>query len=203
MKTKIRILGLLSAAVLLGVCFAFRPLEEKKIIVIDAGHGGKDLGADMYGFQEKLITETIAKKIKALNKDSNLEIVLLRDGDHEMELSERVSIINNLKPDLVVSLHISANMNMSANGAQAFIPSNETFHEKSKESAVIVIDKMTEAGNLKKRRITEAPFYMLKNASCPIMTLMIGFLSNEKDRDYITSEDGQNEIALNILEAVK
>jgi len=203
MKTKIKILGLLSAAVLLVVCFAFKPIEEKKIIVIDAGHGGNDFGAKMYGFQEKLITETIAKKIKALNKDSNLEIVLLRDGDHEMELSERVSIINNLKPDLVVSLHVNSNMNMSANGAEAYVPSNEMFHEKSKESAVIVIDKMTEDGNLNKRKVTEAPFYILKNANCPVMTLLIGFLSNEKDRDYITSEKGQNEIALNILEAVK
>ena len=203
MKTKIRILGLLSAIFLLGVCFAFKPLGVKKTIVIDAGHGGKDLGKEMYGFQEKLITETIAKKIKALNKDSNLEIVLLRDGDHDMELSERVSVINNLKPDLVVSLHVNANMNMSANGAEAYVPSNEMFHEKSKESAVIVIDKMTEDGNLNKRKVTEAPFYILKNANCPVMTLLIGFLSNEKDRDYITSEKGQNEIALNILEAVK
>nr|WP_084607994.1 N-acetylmuramoyl-L-alanine amidase [Flavobacterium hibernum] len=141
--------------------------------------------------------------MKALNKDSNLEIVLLRDGDHEMELSERVSVINNLKPDLVVSLHVNSNMNMSANGAEAYVPSNEMFHEKSKESAVIVIDKMTEDGNLNKRKVTEAPFYILKNANCPVMTLLIGFLSNEKDRDYITSEKGQNEIALNILEAVK
>ncbi|MFH6934051.1 N-acetylmuramoyl-L-alanine amidase [Flavobacterium sp. FlaQc-30] len=202
MKNRIKfsaLLGILGLAVI----FSFKPLEEKKTIVIDAGHGGKDLGADMYGFQEKLITETIAKKIKTLNKDSNLEIVLLRDSDREMELSERVSIINNLKPDLVVSLHVSKSMNMSVNGVDVYVPSNETFHEKSKERAVIVIDKMTEAGNLKKRRVSEAPFYILKNASCPVMTLQIGFLSNEKDRDYITSEKGQTEIALNILEAVK
>jgi N-acetylmuramoyl-L-alanine amidase len=203
MKTKIRILGLLSAAFLLIACFALRPIEEKKIIVIDAGHGGQDLGADLYGFQEKLITETIAKKIKTLNKDSNLEIVLLRDGDHEMELSERVSIINNLKPDLVVSLHVNSNTNMSANGVEAYVPSNEMFHDKSKESAVIVVDKMVTTGNLTKRKVSEAPFYILKNSNCPVMTLLIGFLSNEKDRDYMTSEEGQTEIALNILEAVK
>mgnify|MGYP003600934227 FL=1 len=202
MKNRIKFSALLGILGLV-VIFSFKPLEEKKTIVIDAGHGGKDLGADMYGFQEKLITETIAKKIKALNKDSNLEIILLRDSDREIELSERVSIINNLKPDLVVSLHVNANMNMSANGVEAYVPSNEKFHEKSKESAIIVIDKMSEAGNLKKRRVSEAPFYILKNASCPVMTLQIGFLSNEKDRDYITSEKGQTEIALNILEAVK
>lgn len=120
-----------------------------------------------------------------------------------MELKERVSIINNLKPDLVISLHVNSNSNMQANGVQAFIPSNETFKDKSKEIAEIIIDKLTTTGNLLKRNTTEAPFYILKNANCPIMTLEMGFLSNEKDRNYITSEKGQNEIATKILEAVK
>lgn len=202
MKTKIRILGFLSAAVLLVVCFAFRSLEEKKIIVIDAGHGGYDVGTDLNGFEEKTITETVAKKIKELNKDANIEIVLIRDGDVSMELKERVSIINNLKPDLVISLHVNSNSNMMANGVQAYVPSNETFKDKSKEIAEIIIDKLASTGNLVKRNTTEAPFYLLKNANCPIMTLEMGFLSNEKDRNYITSAKGQNEIAEKILEAL-
>lgn len=203
MKTKIRILGLLSAAVLLLVCFAFRPLEEKKIIVIDAGHGGYDVGKDFYGFEEKQITETVAKQIKELNDDANIEIVLIRDGDISMELKERVSIINNLKPNLVISIHVNSNSNTMANGVQAYVPSNETFKDKSKEMAEIIVDKLAATGNLAKRNTTEAPFYLLKNANCPIMTLEIGFLTNEKDRNYITSAKGQNEIAAKILEAVK
>ncbi|MFH7003353.1 N-acetylmuramoyl-L-alanine amidase family protein [Flavobacterium bizetiae] len=203
MKTKIRILGLLSAAVLLLVCFAFKPLEEKKIIVIDAGHGGYDVGKDIYGFEEKQITETVAKQIKELNDDANIEIVLIRDGDISMELKERVSIINNLKPNLVISIHVNSNSNTMANGVQAYVPSNETFKDKSKEMAEIIVDKLVATGNLAKRNTTEAPFYLLKNANCPIMTLEIGFLTNEKDRNYITSAKGQNEIAAKILEAVK
>lgn len=203
MKTKIRILGLLSAAVLLLVCFAFRPLEEKKIIVIDAGHGGYDVGKDFYGFEEKQITETVAKRIKELNDDANIEIVLIRDGDISMELKERVSIINNLKPNLVISIHVNSNSNTMANGVQAYVPSKETFKDKSKEMAEIIVDKLAATGNLAKRNTTEAPFYLLKNANCPIMTLEIGFLTNEKDRNYITSAKGQNEIAAKILEAVK
>ena len=109
MKTKTRILGILAVVGLFAI-FAFKPLDDKKVIVIDAGHGGHDFGAVKYGIEEKTIVENISKKVKALNKDANVEIVLLRDGDHFMELSERVSIINNLKPNLVVSLHVNANM---------------------------------------------------------------------------------------------
>ncbi|MFG4000755.1 N-acetylmuramoyl-L-alanine amidase family protein [Flavobacterium aquidurense] len=201
MKKEIKILAVLG--VILFSFFAFKPLEIKKTIVIDAGHGGYDVGKDLYGFEEKTITEAVAKKIKELNNDANVEIVLIREGDISMELKERVSIINNLKPDLVISLHVNSNSNMQANGVQAFIPSNETFKDKSKEIAEIIIDKLTATGNLLKRNTTEAPFYILKNANCPVMTLEMGFLSNEKDRNYITSEKGQNEIAAKILEAVK
>lgn len=202
MKTKTKFLGFLTFLALF-VVVAFKPLEDKKTIVIDAGHGGYDVGADLYGFEEKAITETIAKRIKEQNNSADVEIVLIRDGDISMELKERVSIINSLKPDLVISLHVNSNSNMMANGVQAYVPANEIFKDKSKAIAEIIIDKIAATGNLVKRNTTEAPFYLLKNANCPIMTLEIGFLSNEKDRNYITSAKGQNEIASKILESVK
>ena len=200
MKTKIKILVVLSVAVF-GL-FAFKSLETKKIIVIDAGHGGDDSGANIEGLQEKIITETIAKKIKSQNKDGNLEIVLLREGDHFMELSERVSIINNLNPNLVISLHINASKNLSINGTEAYISSNAKFYDQSKQSAENVLEKIG-TDFLAKGKVKEAPFYILKNSNCPAMTLEVGYLSNQNDRNYISSDKGQDEIAAKILEAVK
>ncbi len=201
MKTKIKILVFLSVAVF-GT-FAFKSTDAKKIIVIDAGHGGDDSGASLEGLQEKIIVETIAKKIKDQNKDGNLEIILLREGDKSMDLKERTLIINKLKPALTISLHINSNSNLDANGVGAYIPSDKRFYDQSKEIAEIVIDKLAATGNLKKRKVSEAPFYLLKNAECPIMTLEVGYLSNQKDRNYISSDKGQDEIAAKILEAVK
>ncbi|MEN2398445.1 N-acetylmuramoyl-L-alanine amidase [Flavobacterium sp. MC2016-06] len=200
MKTNIKILGIYGAA-LFGL-LAFRPLEEKKVIVIDPAHGGHDFGATMNGIQEKTLSETIAKKIKALNKDSNIEIVLLRDGDHFMELSERVSIINNLNPDLVISLHVNSSQNADKNGVEAYISSRKDFHEKSKENAEKLVNNIS-GDFLLKGKIEEANFYILKNSNCPAITLEVGFLSNAENRDYLTSESGQNEIAAKILESVK
>lgn len=200
MKTKIKILVILSAVVF-GL-FAFKSLEAKKIIVIDASHGGDDFGATLNGLQEKTIVETIAKKIKAQNKNENLEIVLLREGDHFMELSERVSIINNLNPSLVISLHINTSENFSKNGVHAFVYSKSKFYNESKTNAEILVDKV--AGDyFSKSEVKDASFYILKNSNCPAMTLEVGYLSNVNDRNYITSEKGQNEIAEKILEAVK
>lgn len=200
MKTKIKLATILSA-LLFGI-FAFKSLETKKIIVVDAGHGGDDFGASLNGLQEKTIVETIAKKIKAQNKNENLEIVLLREGDHFMELSERVSIINNLNPNLVISLHINSSPNINKNGVEAYISSNKTFYNQSKINAEVLVDKV--AGNyFSKSEVKEAPFYILKNSNCPALTLEVGYLSNVNDRNYITSEKGQDEIAAKILDAVK
>jgi N-acetylmuramoyl-L-alanine amidase len=201
MKTKIKVLGIISGVFLFGL-FAFKPLAEKKVIVIDAGHGGDDFGATMNGIQEKTISETIAKKIKALNKDNTIEIFLLREGDHFMELSERVSIINNLNPDLVISLHLNSSQNADKNGVEAYISSKKEFYEKSKESAEKIVNNLS-GDFLLKGKIKEAPFYILKNSNCPAITLEVGFLSNAENRDYLTSESGQNEIAAKILESVK
>lgn len=199
MKKKIRI-SLVLITALFGL-FAFKPLD-KKIIVIDAGHGGKDFGATLNGLQEKIIVQTIAEKIKSQIKDENLEIVLLREGDHEMELSERVSKINNLNPSLVISLHINSSENFNKNGIEAYISSNPKFYDQSKANAEIVIEKV--AGNyFSKGQVRKASFYILKNSNCPAMILDIGYLSNINDRNYIATEKGQTEIANKILEAVK
>ncbi|MCI9846161.1 N-acetylmuramoyl-L-alanine amidase [Flavobacterium pectinovorum] len=199
MKTRIKISVVLSI-VLFGL-FAFTSIE-KKIIVIDAAHGGSDFGATLAGSQEKIIVETIAKKIKSQNKNENLEIVLLREGDNFMELDERVSIINKLNPNLVISLHINASKDFSKNGVEAYISSDAKFYNQSKKSAETVLEKIT-AENLSKGKVAEANFFILKKSDCPAMTLELGYLSNEKDRKYITSEKGQNEIAEKILEAIK
>jgi len=202
MKTKIKVLVILSAVVF-GL-FAFKSLETKKIIVIDAGHGGHDFGAKLYDFQEKTIVEAISKKVKELNKDNSIEIVLLREGDHFMELSERVSIINNIKPDLVVSLHISSVLNdWKRDQVDAYVSNkNEKFKQESIDSAEKLLSNVSNE-SLKKGKVKEAPFYIMKNSNCPTVLLELGYLTNETNRTYITSETGQNEIATKILQAVK
>lgn len=200
MKTKIKILVVLSIA-LVGL-FAFKSIESKKIIVIDAAHGGKDLGAKIGDVQEKDIVEAISKKIKAQNQDENIEIFLLREGDHFMELSERVSIINNLKPSLVISLHADASKDVNLNGVGAYIFSDKTFYDESKLNAESVINNLS-TENLAKGEVKEASFYVLKNSKCPAVLLEMGYLSNEKDRNYLKSESGQNKIAAKILQSIK
>lgn len=180
-------------------------LEDKKIIVIDPGHGGKDtgsyMGTDEAG-QEKKIVENIANKIKLLNSNGEFEIILLREDDSFIELSERVSRINKIKPSLLISLHVNASKNKNENGVHAFVSKENAFYEQSKESAKNIIDKISNE-KLAKGEVKDGPFYVISRSKCPALLVEVGYLSNENDRAYLISENGQNEIANKIFEFIK
>ena len=84
--------------------------SKKFIVVIDAGHGGKDPGAIGYnGTFEKDITLSIAKYLyNYLKKEKNIEAVLTRNTDIFLKLKERADIANNLGADLFVSIHCNS-----------------------------------------------------------------------------------------------
>ena len=201
MKNKMKFLAVLGILTIF-LSFAFKPLNDKKIIVIDAGHGGKDFGAQIGGELEKKIVENIANKISLLNGKGEIEIVLLREDDSFIELSERVARINKINPSLLISLHINVSKNLKENGVNAYVSKQNDFYDKSMESAKNLVDKISNE-KLAKGEVKDANFFVIKNSKCPALLLEVGYLSNENDKTYITSESGQNEIANQIFEFIK
>lgn len=201
MKNKMKFLAVLGILTIF-LSFAFKPLNDKKIIVIDAGHGGKDFGTQIGGELEKKIVENIANKISLLNGKGEIEIVLLREDDSFIELSERVARINKINPSLLISLHINASKNLKENGVNAYVSKQNDFYDKSMESAKNLVDKISNE-KLAKGEVKDANFFVIKNSKCPALLLEVGYLSNENDKTYITSESGQNEIANQIFEFIK
>ena len=174
----------------------------QKVIVIDAGHGGKDPGAKIDEELESKIVESIAKKIKALNGSEDLKIILLREDDSFVSLSDRVNKINQINPDLLISLHLNASKNPNEKGVNAFISSQNGFYDKSLEKANQLIEEISN-NNLTKGGVKDANLYIIKNSKCPAVLLEVGFLSNPNDKAYITSESGKDEIAKNILKLLR
>lgn len=197
MKNTFRILGI----AMLVFTMSFTSFNDKKIIVIDAGHGGHDFGATIDEYTEKAIAESISKKIKALDNNENIEIVLLREADEFKSLQDRVDAINKLNADLVISLHVNRNTNVLASGVEVFVNEDNKNYETSKKHAE-ELAKSLSTETLKSRGVKIAPFYILKNSNSPAVTIELGFLSNENDRKYITSDEGQNEIASKIYNHV-
>ena len=113
------------------------PLRLKKVIVIDAGHGGKDpgsLGANVY---EKDVTLAAAKALKErLERTGRFQVVLTRQTDTFIPLEGRVQIARRADADLFISLHADSGPDVSTRGASVY-----TVSDKGAERVGLVLDK--------------------------------------------------------------
>jgi len=93
-------------------------VDRDKIIVIDAGHGGKDPGAVGYKkHREKFIVLKIAQELKKLLKSRGYKVYMTRDRDKFIKLSKRTKYANKKKADIFVSIHANAVEKKSASKA--------------------------------------------------------------------------------------
>ena len=100
------------------------PLYIKKV-VIDAGHGGNDPGAiGRTGLREKDVTLDISRRLSNLLRQKGIEVVMTRTIDRFIPLELRVSIANNSKADLFLSIHANANRVRSLNGFEVYYVDN-------------------------------------------------------------------------------
>ena len=113
------------------------PLRLKKVIVIDAGHGGKDPGSLGVNVFEKDVTLAAAKALKArLERTGRYQVVLTRETDTFVPLEGRVQIARRADADLFISLHADSGPDTATRGASVY-----TVSEKGAERVGLVLDK--------------------------------------------------------------
>jgi len=102
------------------------PLHLKKVIVIDAGHGGKDPGAKGADSREKDINLAAARALKAkLERTGHYRVVMTRDSDTFVPLETRVQIARRADADLFISLHSDSGPDPSVRGATVYTLSDK------------------------------------------------------------------------------
>lgn len=145
--TPLNFLVLLSISfIFTGSAFAQNNPDPTFLVVLDAGHGGKDPGNRGGGFSEKDIALNIVLKIGAqLEKNNNnIEVKYTRDKDVFIPLDQRAKIANDAKADLFVSVHCNAH-NSQAYGTETFVLGlhrNQTNFEVAKrENSVIFLEE--------------------------------------------------------------
>lgn len=185
---------LLALSIFSTAFLSFTPIN-KKYIVIDAGHGGNDFGATYGEILEKNIALSIAKEIRKINENQDqYEVILTRDSDSYPTLAERTDLINKLNPEMVISLHVNSSpeKERSDNGFEVYVQNSDV----SKELAGKIYKKFNA------RKISESNLHMLRETKAPAVLVELGFINNSDNRNYITSEKGQKEIAQKFVEII-
>ncbi len=117
-----------------------RPQQELpgiRTIVIDPGHGGKEVGAvGPGGLLEKDVTLAVARKLAAsLGSKTGARIVLTREDDSLVSLDQRTAIANQYKADLFLSIHMNAAVVKGARGSETYYLSLEASDELARKAA--------------------------------------------------------------------
>lgn len=110
--------------------------SRKYVVVIDAGHGGKDPGCiGKGGTQEKNIVLSVAKKLKTKLDAAGFQAYLTRSNDTYLKLAQRASIGEKRHADLFLSLHANANPSRAMKGFSIYTLSEKASDEEAQKLA--------------------------------------------------------------------
>ena len=173
--------------------------DSRYKVVIDAGHGGKDPGADgASGNYEKHFTLQISKKIQQLlDQDPNIQTYMTRVDDSFISLDDRALFANNLDADLFISIH--------GNTYISTISGTETYywHRESIEFAKIMHKYVLEGTKLPDRNLRKMQYRVLRDTKMPAALLELGYLSNAAEESIMLTEAFQNRVAASIVTGIK
>jgi N-acetylmuramoyl-L-alanine amidase len=114
------------------------PATPLRTIVLDAGHGGHDPGAQgPTGLQEKDLVLDVTRRVATLVQASfpGLRVLLSRKGDYFVPLRERTSFANRERADLFVSIHANAHREAASEGVETFFLSSEATDNAARQMA--------------------------------------------------------------------
>jgi len=199
------ILSLLSLIILLGFSLGEAGASERWLVVIDAGHGGRDPGAiGRSGTLEKQITLEIARLIEIFAwGDPKIEVVLTRRRDITIPLRERIDLANRLGAAVYVSIHANAHMNPAVQGLETLIHSSN-YPQDLKLARLIhrkLISRLSSVG-VRDRGVKEQPLY-LRWAKMPAVIVETGFITHPLGEVRLRSLWYQAQIAQAILAGIK
>lgn len=85
-----------------------KSITQNRIVVLDAGHGGKDCGAKIGKVCEKTLTLNISKKATDILKKRGYKVFVTRSGDKYLNLTDRTKMANDKNADIFISIHANA-----------------------------------------------------------------------------------------------
>lgn len=199
---------------------AYYPLAGKKL-VIDAGHGGVDSGANDSGFKEKDVNLQVALKLREILTMAGAEVVMTRTMDKDVtqsgnaglkryhrDLDGRKNIVNNSGADAFISLHV--NSCRAANRTRGCF----VFYHKEKQAGKILAEclqgqlngmvvQYKKEGEHAEREPRTADFFLLRTAKIPAALVEMGFMTHPEERKLLLQDAYQEKLAKTIADGLR
>ena len=151
-----------------------------KVVVVDAGHGGRAPGATKQGINEK--------------------------DDSNPTFDQRVQLANKSQADLFISIHNNSTKSgrmSSTHGTQVMYSESDTKELGSKAFAQICLDHVTEALESRDKGLVEGDeIYIIRTSEVPVALIEVGFMTNQEELNLLNSTDYQKKAAEGVYDAV-
>lgn len=190
--------------------------SDKPTVIIDAGHGGEDGGAEVDGVLEKDINLSIAGKLADTLRLCGCQVKEIRDTDISVydnnaqtirekkvsDLQKRVEIVNENENNILVSVHQNKFDNSTYSGTQVFYSVNNDNSAILAEAVRSSVISLLQNDNTRELKKAGSDIYLLDNANVPAIIVECGFLSNSEERTKLLDGNYQSEMAYSIAMGV-
>ncbi len=179
--------------------------NQRVVVVIDPGHGGRDPGAvGIGGLQEKQVIFPISLRVAELLEQQGVVVVMTRREDITLDLQARVDIANRARGNIFLSIHANA-ISMSrpdVNGVETYFAS-----ESGRRLAATIQSNMLAATGMRDRGVKQARFYVIRHTNMPAALVEVGFVTGAQDAPRLADpawrETAAQAIARGILQYIQ
>ena len=188
-------------------------MNQKKVIVVDCGHGGSDPGMiGIDGLKEKDFNLAIGLKVKEALEKRDFQVVMTRDTDTGLyeeasknkkvqDMQKRILLIQEVRPVLTVSIHQNSYEDSGVKGPQVFYYRDSTQGEKL---AKILQEKLNEYLQVERPREAKGntTYYLLRRSPGVLNIVECGFLTNPEEAAMLSQEEYQQKVAEAVADGV-
>ncbi|WP_432774469.1 N-acetylmuramoyl-L-alanine amidase [Brevibacillus gelatini] len=171
-----------------------------KVIVIDPGHGGSDVGTSgtKWGTEEKTLNQKTSMLLASKLRQRGAQVILTRTSDAEKpSLAQRVAISEAKAADAFVSIHYNSSAKPNSGTLTFFYAQNKDYNlARSIES------RLASGIGLKSNGISFGDYHVLRENDRPSVLVELGFLSNPKDEELVRTAAYQDKAAQAIVDGL-
>ena len=181
------------------------PRLQGKRIVLDPAHGGDDAGWTVDGVRAADLTYDIARRLEARMASTGMSVWLTRGPDDNPSVDERAQLANQVNADLMFSLHIDGSPSALANGIATFHFGTDSGSTSSmgETLAELVQRELVARTRFTDCRVHHRPWDILRLTRMPAIQVELGYLSNQRERESLSSEQFRDVLTDGLLVAVK
>jgi N-acetylmuramoyl-L-alanine amidase len=175
-----------------------------KTIVVDPGHGGKDIGAPAVSGSppsepyEKNVVLEIGQRLAGLLKAEGASVTMTREDDTYVALQERAAIANKLRADALVSIHCnSCETPNTLCGTSVYYD-----HPHSAQFAALVQSELVAALGTSDKGVRNANFAVIRRTTGPGVLVETAFINHDEDRQRLLNPNAQERTARAIVQGL-